>query len=296
MRKAVRKIVRRAVQTLARPKTVGAPPAVRAGSLAAAATASGVAAVATGADVDAALTPAGLDAVAPDLALAVQMRALAGFYPKAVHDLKGPLNNMVVTLELLADALRTTSEDEAEGAARRSRYLEALRREIARLNGSVQSLLAQTPVASETNGSFDLRRLLEEIVALLAPLATKRNVTLELQPGEPLPLVARRDQIKRALLAVALNALESAAPNGRVEVAGALADGTVTASVGCDGAAGSAAQADVFQPYCSSATGDRVTGLYVARNILETHGGEVRIEGGCVRVILPSVTPENRSD
>ncbi len=40
-----------------------------------------------------------------------------------------------------------------------------------------------------------------------------------------------------------------------------------------------------------------MTGLFVARTIVEAHGGEIRIDdhSGCVRVMLPPVTSEERS-
>jgi len=73
----------------------------------------------------------------PAALLLASLAALdVAFARKLGHDLRGPLNAMVLNLDLLETALKSTgSEEEAEG--RRRRYLSALHREIERMSALV---------------------------------------------------------------------------------------------------------------------------------------------------------------
>ena len=57
-----------------------------------------------------------MDALEAELGLAIQMRGLTRFYAAFAHDLKAPLNAMVLTLELL----RASLEQPASGGDARS--------------------------------------------------------------------------------------------------------------------------------------------------------------------------------
>ncbi len=91
-----------------------------------------------------------IDALEEELRLAIQMRGFARFYMAFAHDLRAPLNAMVMNLELLADTLRATSNGDAGIRERQERYIAVLKEEIARLDRYLHTLLDQaTPVADE---------------------------------------------------------------------------------------------------------------------------------------------------
>src|SRR4030095_2656404 len=83
-----------------------------------------------------------LDALETDLLLASQLRALSRVYRAVTHELKAPLNAMVLNLDRLQVALRR-----GEGAAEAEKtqgYVDVLREELERLDRSLLGLLAHT--------------------------------------------------------------------------------------------------------------------------------------------------------
>jgi signal transduction histidine kinase len=233
-----------------------------------------------------------LEAVEEELALAIQMRALTRFHMEVVHDLRAPLNAMVINLELLKDAL--PPDEDVERLARQRRYLTVLGDEVQRLNRSLSSLLTQAPRLSEGSQSFDVRAPLEELVALLGPQAKAQHVSIETTlPNEPLTIVGRRDRVKQALLNVAINALE-AMPQG----------GTMVVTLERDGANARLAIRDdgpgippeiveqVYAMHFTTKSGGTGIGLYVARSVVLAHHGTIGVEsapdtGTVVHVTLP---------
>ena len=90
--------------------------------------------------------PLALDALEIDLLLASQLRALSRVYRAVTHDLKAPLNALVLNLDRLQTALsRGAGTQEAE---RTQGYVDVLREELeGRLDRSLAGLLADTTPA-----------------------------------------------------------------------------------------------------------------------------------------------------
>lgn len=131
--------------------------------------------------------------------LAARMRALAAFAPGYFHDLKGPLNNIVLRLELL----RAAATDE-----RRRASAAAIEEQVRRLDQWLHAWLAQTaPVAGDE--VCDLRALAQDVVALAAPAARKRQVALTATlPDAALPVRMAAEVLGVALLDLLRVALE----------------------------------------------------------------------------------------
>jgi signal transduction histidine kinase len=239
-----------------------------------------------------------LDAVEDELALAIQMRALARYLMEVVHDLRAPMNAMVINLELLKDAL--PEDENIERVARRQRYLGVLGDEVQRLNRSLTALLTQTPRPGEGALRFDLRAVVEELAALLGPQAKAQRATVETAlPPEPLEIEGRRDRVKQALLNVAINALEAleAMPDG----------GTVRLTLDRQGTEAHLSVHDdgpgipeeivprIYAMHFTTKSGGTGIGLYVARSVVLAHKGTIRVEsapgaGTTVHVMLPLAT------
>jgi signal transduction histidine kinase len=147
---------------------------------------------------------------------------------------------------------------------------------------------------------FDLQTALVELVALLAPQARRQGIELRPAPGEaPLRLHGYPDRLRQALLNIAVNALEAMPRGGSLAIEtrreGERADITVT-----DSGSGIPAEdiARIYDPDFSTKEGGSGIGLYVARALVELHGGEINVEsapgrGTRVRLRLPlSPSPE----
>lgn len=242
-----------------------------------------------------------LDALENELRLAIQMRGFAHFYMAFAHDLKAPLNAMVLNLELLKRALsgQPADEDEADQMrSRQTRYIETLVGEVSRLDRSLRTVLTHAAPPSAGIKSFDLRELLEELGSLLDPQARHQRVNLQSALGAtPLHFTGHRDRLKQALLNVAINGLESMPQGGDMIIEAAADSGEVTISIR-DSGPGMPPEVveQIYRMHFTTKDGGTGIGLHVARSVIQAHGGDIHVEsqvgsGTCFRVTLPSTSP-----
>ncbi|HET7595932.1 MAG TPA: HAMP domain-containing sensor histidine kinase [Burkholderiales bacterium] len=220
------------------------------------------------------------DLLESDLLLASRMRSLVHVHRVLAHDLKAPLNAMQLTLELLGDP--GSYAGMPDGESRRRRHVEVLREELARLNRILQTMLDQNEPLDATSQLFDVRELIREIVVLLAPQARAQRVELAIRlPDAALWMPGYRDRVKQALLNIAINRLESMPHGGRLQVALDARETSAVMTITDTGARIPDALLGEMSQIClttqESACG---TGLYVARLVIESHGGDIALESG----------------
>ncbi len=235
-----------------------------------------------------------LEAFETDLRLATHMRGLARIYGALAHELKAPLAAMALNLELLNDALNTADDNAPDIAERRRRYATVLREELARLNRSLIAVLNQTASLNETRQRLEAQELVRDLDALLAPQAAHQHVTIEVElPDVPLEITGHRDRLKQALLNIAANALEAMPDGGRLHLSlAADADHAIIAIRDSGPGIPPDALSNIYSMHFTTKNGGTGIGLYVARSVVEAHGGEIEVDtqparGTCFRVRLP---------
>jgi signal transduction histidine kinase len=236
-----------------------------------------------------------LEALETDVRLASQLQGLARVYRTVAHEVRAPLSAMMIHLDLLRESI-ASQESGQGGNEAQQRYVSVLREELERLNRSLSEVLTQTVTGNDTRSSFDLREALTELGTLLAPQARRQGVELRTRmPDSPVVLVGYRDRLKQSLLNVAVNALEAMPGGGRMslelDVDGSHALTRVTDT-------GRGVPADYLariydRDFTTKGSGSGI-GLYVARTLVEMHGGEISVEseegrGTSVEVRLPIV-------
>lgn len=239
-----------------------------------------------------------ITALENDLRTATRFYGLATLYVGAVHDLRGPLNNMVVYLELLKQAARRAAqrEPESDESASQRKYIETIQQSIYSLNSYVQALLDLTAPADDVTTEIDLGQALTEIAGLLRAPAKLQGVTLDWQlPEKPMRVVGQPVQLRQALLNIIINALEAMPTGGTLTVRGSSADDRIEIDI-CDKGAGisDALHERIFEMHFSTKEGRTGIGLYVARSIVREHGGDIAVTskpgaGSCFHVRLPVV-------
>jgi signal transduction histidine kinase len=232
-------------------------------------------------------------ALEKELGLAIQMRGLARFYAAFAHDLRAPLNALVLNLELLRQTLGNESPDETT-RERRLRYAEVLHEELSRLNRQLDLLLGQVASSDDEVNEVDMRHLIADLVGLMEPQARRQRVTLRTElPERDLVLTGSPDRLKQAMLNIAINALEAMPDGGDLSISLAADNGHAEIRVRDTGPGiPPEVMERIYDMHFSTKSGGTGVGLYVARSVVESSGGRIAVEsrageGTSFRVSLP---------
>ena len=223
-----------------------------------------------------------VDMLETDLVLASQMRSLAHVYRVLAHDLRAPLNSMQLAVDLLDDgADPDPSRASPASQERRRRHLAILREELGRLDRIVRTMLEQKEALGSASSAFDLRGIIQEIGRLLLPQARRQRVEMKLElPRDPVPVTGYRDRLKQALLNLAIRALEAMPEGGRLTMRAGIHGATAVVTVEDSGPGVPAALLDeIYQIHFTTRKSASGIGLYMARLVVESHGGEIVEEG-----------------
>jgi signal transduction histidine kinase len=183
---------------------------------------------------------------------------------QVAHELRNPLGG----IELFASAA-STSEDPAE----RRRLIGRVRSEVSALNRIIDDFLTFARPLELDYEPVDLRSAIDEAVDL-GRAQLPRGGSIELQlPEEPLTARADRDQVKRAVLNLVRNAVQSGT---NVRVWGERQDGEVMIGVLDDGPGIAEGIRDrIFDPFVTDKQAGAGLGLAIVRKVAEAHGGRV---------------------
>jgi two-component system phosphate regulon sensor histidine kinase PhoR len=233
---------------------------------------------------DAAQAPAGAVLVFHDV---TRLRELEGlrqdFVANVSHELRTPLS-------LIKSAAETLIDGGKSDPVALTRFLEIIDKNANRLTLLIDDLLLLAQIDS---GRIELRLepvvlgvAVQDALGDFAAKAQARGVSLEheVPPG----LVARADpnRLRQVLSNLIDNAIKYGSANGRVVVGGrVLEDGRVELSVRDDGPGiPPEAAARVFERFYradkarSRELGGTGLGLAIVKNVIQAHGGEVRVE------------------
>ena len=210
------------------------------------------------------------------------------------HEVKNPINAIVLHLQLLQDKLRQVDPDTR-------RHMDIIGSEIHRLDRVVQILVDFTRPRDLHLEETDLRRLLEDGVALAAPDAGRHGVTMACElPSEPLMVKVDTDFIKQAILNVVLNGVQVMPNGGKLTISARREDEMVVTEIRDQGSGiAPEVQDRIFELYFTTKKGGTGIGLAQTYQILQWHYGSVDFEsvegqGTTFRLRLPFV--QSRSD
>lgn len=215
-------------------------------------------------------------ALQSELELAMQMRGLARLYSSFAHDLKAPLNAMVMTLELLKATVLSNQPAGTPAGDKCTRYVGNLNDEIQRVDRQLRVLLSQTGLSSPNEPQeSDLRPVVTNLQSLLAPYAKHHRITLKVAvPDDPVTLAFNRDQLRQALFNVLLSSLAALPNGGELRMTMELVDGQVRVVVADDGCPllPEPSEAVFDLAFSSKSTAGGVC-LRVAREVARAHSG-----------------------
>ena len=205
------------------------------------------------------------------------------------HEVKNPLNAMVIHLEILRSKLESGSSDPRP-------QLEILDSEIKRLDRVVQTFLNFTWPVEVHLQPIDLNTIVTQVTALASTEAQERGVTInkQLDPSSPV-IKGDADLLKQTLLNVIINGCQSMPEGGPLKVSTSRGqDGSARITI-ADRGVGIADedQERIFNLYYTTKKGGTGIGLAQAFRAVQLHGGVIRFDsqvgvGTTFEIILPA--------
>jgi PAS domain S-box-containing protein len=207
------------------------------------------------------------------------------------HEVKNPLNAMVIHLEILRSKLESRNADPTP-------QIEILDSEIKRLDRVVQTFLNFTRPVEINLEPLDLNTTVSQVVALASTEAEERGVTInrELHPG-PLFVKGDADMLKQALLNVIINGCQSMPEGGPLRITTSVGDdGSARISISDRGIGIPAEARDrIFNLYYTTRKGGTGIGLAQAFRAVQLHNGKISFDsevgvGTSFEFILPAMS------
>ena len=222
-----------------------------------------------------------------EIELSRRLAAIGRLTSGVAHEVKNPINAIVVHLELLREKMREIDPDTV-------RHLDIIGREIHRLDRVVETLVDFNRPVELQFSDFDLRRLIEDVTLLASPEAAQQGVKMATQLGkETLPVRADADLIKQALLNVVLNGVQAMSSGGTLNITARQRDSAAMIEVKDQGNGIAPEVRDkVFNLYFTTKKTGSGIGLATSYRVLQLHNGALDFvtevgRGTTFRLILP---------
>lgn len=204
------------------------------------------------------------------------------FVATVSHELRTPLTSILGAAATLRRAATKMDEES------RAEFLEIIERQGNRLVRLIEDILFASRVEAGENPlrpePVDVRETIQEVIRGVKTRAGGDRVVSEL-PSEPLVAMADPGALQQILFNLIDNALKYGGPDGEVSVfAGSLA-GLIEIGVGDQGPGISLEDQElIFERFRQADSSSRRKavgvglGLYIVSNLVEGHGGEIRVE------------------
>lgn len=214
-----------------------------------------------------------VEVIENELELSRRMAAIGRLTSGVGHEVKNPINAIVVHLELLKTKLGTNGSPS-------NRHLEVIDSEIHRLDRVVQTLVDFSRPVEVKLVEYDLRHVVADVVTLAAAEMSTRQVDLTSQlPDYPLTAKVDVDLIKQAVLNVVQNGAQAMPEGGKLEVV-LLEEGKSAVIQVQDQGAGISEELreKIFDLYFTTKKGGSGIGLAMTYRILQLHHGSIDVQ------------------
>jgi signal transduction histidine kinase len=214
-----------------------------------------------------------VEEIGSELEISRRMAAIGRLTSGVGHEVKNPINAIVVHLELLKTKL-------GDASAPAVRHLEVIDAEIHRLDRVVQTLVDFSRPVELRLSEQDLRPVISDVLALAAEELSTHHVTLVSRlPSKPLVANIDADLLKQAVLNVIQNGAQAMQQGGRLEVILEEEGKTAVLRVSDEGPGiPEDIREKIFDLYFTTKSGGSGIGLAMTYRILQFHHGSVEVE------------------
>ena len=207
-----------------------------------------------------------------EIELSRRLSAIGRLTSGVAHEVKNPINAIVVHLEVLRQKMKEIDPDT-------KRHVDVIGSEIQRLDRVVQTLVDFTRPVELRLSDMDLRKVVEDVVILASPAAERHSVIIEREPSqEPLPVRIDVDLVKQAILNIVLNGVQAMPEGGTLRIAGKREGDSGVIMVRDQGAGIPENIRDkIFNLYFTTKSGGSGIGLAMAYRVVQLHHGSVEL-------------------
>jgi hypothetical protein len=196
------------------------------------------------------------------------------------HEIRNPLAGIGAAVEVLTDS--------GSGNGQYAEVLAEIRRQIARLNGTLCDLLDFARPREPEIAPCAIRELVRPMLALVRPDAQRSNVQIiEDLPPDLLPVCVDAKLVQQAILNILLNALQAMPSGGTLDVSARVVakvlvenhGRAVRISIRDTGPGIPPDQREkIFSPFFTTKHRGTGLGLSITRTIVEKHRGTLTVE------------------
>jgi signal transduction histidine kinase len=212
-----------------------------------------------------------------DLELSRRLAAIGRLTAGVGHEVKNPINAIVVHLELLRNKLGDSDH-------RAMRHLEVIESEIQRLDRVVQTLVDFSRPVELQLKEQDLRRVVSAVLMLASAELETRDIHVQSDlPDRPVLAKVDADLLKQALLNVVLNGAQAMAEGGKLEVRLAEDGRMALLSIHDQGGGIPPDIRDkIFDLYFTTKKDGSGIGLAMTYRIVELHNGSIEVQSDAI--------------
>jgi signal transduction histidine kinase/HAMP domain-containing protein len=219
--------------------------------------------------------------------ITTKLAALGRLTSGMAHEVKNPLNAMVLQLELLKSKLPDQGEQVKP-------QIEILSAEIRRLDRVVKTFLDFNRPLELRPAETDIENLIRDVFTLAEPQALENKVRLRFEPDGALPrLRLDRDLMKQALLNLVLNGCQAMPSGGELRVLPRVLPNRLELEIVDEGVGiPPETRSRVFSLYFTTKPGGTGIGLAIVYRIVQLHNGSIEFSsevnrGTTFRISLP---------
>ncbi len=212
------------------------------------------------------------------------------------HEIKNPLNAIVIYLELLKKEIAKEKPEKQKIAKK----LNVVEEEIERLSDMATEFLSYSHVGPLETSPIDIRILLDQVVRFLGYQAKEHQIKIRKQYAERLPEISvNHKQIKQVFINIILNALQAMPDGGGLTIsvgeAPEMQDCVQATFVDTGVGIREDVLGHIFEPFYTTRKGGTGLGLSFVEKVVRDHGGLVTIRsekkrGTRVELRLPYTT------
>ena len=208
-----------------------------------------------------------------DLELSRRLAAIGRLTAGVGHEVKNPINAIVVHLELMRNKL-------GDADHKAMRHLEVIESEIQRLDRVVQTLVDFSRPVELQLKEQDLRRVVSAVLMLASAELETRDVHVQSDlPDRPVLAKVDADLLKQALLNVVLNGAQAMAEGGKLQVRLAEDGRMASLSIHDEGnGIPDDVRDKIFDLYFTTKKDGSGIGLAMTYRIVELHNGSIEVE------------------